>query len=88
MAWLGEELPEKEQAGRTPFSPRCVKDVVEERLFAQWRDLLTRLDLVPSLLTADRSYTWKGVIVHDEWIAPGRPRPALLGSHPQFTGLV
>src|SRR5271166_5433514 len=42
MAWLGEELPEKEQAGRTPFSPRCVKDVVEERLFAQRRDLLTR----------------------------------------------
>ena len=46
MAWLGEELPEKEQDGRTPFSPRCVKDVVEERLFAHRRDLLTRLDLV------------------------------------------
>src|SRR5262249_6296186 len=25
MAWLGEELPEKEQDGRTPFAPRCVK---------------------------------------------------------------
>ena len=46
MAWLGEELPEKEQGGRTPFAPRCVKDVVEERLFAHRRDLLTRLDLV------------------------------------------
>jgi hypothetical protein len=46
MAWLGEELPQKEQDGRTPFSPRCVKDVVEERLFAHRRDLLTRLDLV------------------------------------------
>lgn len=46
MAWLGEELPEKEQDGRTPFSPRCIKDVVEERLFAHRRDLLTRLDLV------------------------------------------
>ena len=46
MAWLGEELPEKEQDGRTPFSPRCLKDVVEERLFAHRRDLLTRLDLV------------------------------------------
>ena len=46
MAWLGEELPEKEQDGRTPFAPRCVKDVVEERLFAHRRDLLTRLDLV------------------------------------------
>ncbi len=46
MAWLGEPLPEKEQDGRTPFAPRCVKDVVEERLFAHRRDLLTRLDLV------------------------------------------
>ena len=46
MAWLGEELPEKEQDGRTPFSPRCLKDVVEERLFAHRRDLFTRLDLV------------------------------------------
>ena len=46
MAWLGEELPEKEQDGRTPFSPRCLKDVVEEQLFARRRDLLTRLDLV------------------------------------------
>ena len=46
MAWLGEELSEKEQDGRTPFSPRCLKDVVEERLFAHRRDLFTRLDLV------------------------------------------
>jgi hypothetical protein len=46
MAWLGEELPEREQDGRTPFAPRCVKDAVEERLFAHRRDLLTRLDLV------------------------------------------
>ena len=46
MAWLGEELPEQEQDGRTPFAPRCLKDLVEERLFAHRRDLLTRLDLV------------------------------------------
>jgi len=46
MAWLGEELPAAEQDGRTPFAPRCLKDVIEERLFAQRRDLLTRLDLV------------------------------------------
>jgi Transposase DDE domain len=46
MAWLGEELSEKEQDGRTPFSPRCLKDVVEERLFAHRRDLFARLDLV------------------------------------------
>ena len=27
MAWLGEELPEEEQAGATPFAPRCVKPI-------------------------------------------------------------
>jgi hypothetical protein len=46
MAWLGEELPAKDQDGRTPFAPRCLKDMVEERLFALRRDLFTRLDLV------------------------------------------
>jgi len=46
MAWLGEELAEPEQAGRTPFSPRCVKDEVEERLFARRRDLFSNLELV------------------------------------------
>lgn len=44
MAWLGEELPE--QVDRTPFAPRCVKDEVEERLFARRRDLFSDLDLV------------------------------------------
>jgi hypothetical protein len=46
MAWLGEELSAKDQDGRTLFAPRCTKDLVEERLFAHRRDLLTRLDLV------------------------------------------
>jgi transposase len=46
MAWLGEALPETEQNGRTPFAPRCTKDLVEERLFAHRRDLFSRLDLV------------------------------------------
>ena len=46
MAWLGEELPAKEQDRRTPFAPRCLKDVMEERLFAHRRNLFTRLDLV------------------------------------------
>ena len=46
MAWLGEELPEEEQDARTPFAPRCTKDLVEERLFAHRRDLFSRLDLV------------------------------------------
>ena len=46
MAWLGEELPEPEQDARTPFAPRCTKDLVEEQLFARRRDLFSRLDLV------------------------------------------
>ena len=46
MAWLGEELPKDQQDGATPFAPRCVKDVLEEDLFAARRDLLTTLDVV------------------------------------------
>jgi hypothetical protein len=46
MAWLGEELPASEQDGRTPFAPRCLKDVIEERLFEHRRDLFRQLDLV------------------------------------------
>jgi hypothetical protein len=46
MAWLGEELPEDQQAGRTPFAPRCVKDRIEEGLFAHRRDLFSGLQLV------------------------------------------
>ncbi|MDP7292513.1 MAG: IS1634 family transposase [Verrucomicrobiota bacterium] len=46
MAWLGQELPEQEQAGATPFSPRCVKDKIEEALFARNMDLFTTLDMV------------------------------------------
>jgi len=45
MAWLGEELPEEQQAGRT-LSPRCVKDLIEEELFFRSRDLFSSLDLV------------------------------------------
>jgi transposase len=46
MAWLGTPLPEAQQDGATPFSPRCVKDVLEEELFSRRRRLFTRLDLV------------------------------------------
>jgi hypothetical protein len=46
MAWLGEELPEDQQRGRTPFTPRCTKDLIEEDLFAHRRDLFTSLDVV------------------------------------------
>ncbi len=46
LAWLGEALPEPEQGARTPFAPRCTKELVEERLFSHRRDLFSRLDLV------------------------------------------
>lgn len=46
MAWLGEELPEREQEVRTAFAPRCVKDLVEEELFGYRRHLFSSLDLV------------------------------------------
>jgi len=45
MAWLGEELDCSEQAGATPFSPRCTKDLIEESLFARHRHLFTGLSL-------------------------------------------
>jgi hypothetical protein len=45
MAWLGEELPAAEQADRTLVA-RCVKDLVEERLFARRRSLFTDLSVV------------------------------------------
>src|SRR5512135_3734417 len=46
MAWLGEELPQDQQAGKTPFAPRCTKDRIEEGLFDHRRDLFTDLQLV------------------------------------------
>ena len=46
MAWLGEEQGEDQQDGASPFAPRCLKDVVEEELFARRRDLFSKLDLV------------------------------------------
>jgi len=44
MAFLGEEIPD--QKDRTPFSPRCTKDIIEEDLFLERRDLFTGLDIV------------------------------------------
>jgi transposase len=46
MAWLGEPLPLPEQRPLRRIMPRCVKDRVEEELFARRRDLLTTLDMV------------------------------------------
>ena len=46
MAWLGESLPQDQQEGATPFSPRCTKDAFEEALFNRRRDLFGELELV------------------------------------------
>jgi Transposase DDE domain len=46
MAWLGEELPPDQQAGKTPFAPRCTKDRIEEGIFDLRRDLFTDLQPV------------------------------------------
>src|ERR1022692_1449568 len=46
MAWLGEDLPKDQQNGATPFAPRTNKDIIEEELFAQRRDLFSSLDMV------------------------------------------
>lgn len=44
MAFLGEILPD--QAGATPFAPRCTKDLVEEAMFRRHRNLFSGLELV------------------------------------------
>lgn len=43
MAFLGENVPDQNDAA---FSPRCTKDIVEERLFHRRRDLFSGLDVV------------------------------------------
>lgn len=44
MGFLGEELLEQRDA--MPFSPRCIKDLVEEEIFFDQRNLFSGLDLV------------------------------------------
>jgi hypothetical protein len=46
MAWLGEELSETRQGEATRFSPRTVKDEIEEALFERRKDLFTDLSVV------------------------------------------
>jgi transposase len=43
MAFLGEET--EDQQDRTPFTPRCMKDIIEEDLFHANSDLFTGVDL-------------------------------------------
>ena len=44
MGFLGTEVADQRDA--TPFSPRCNKDRIEERLFERRRNLFSGLDLV------------------------------------------
>ena len=44
MAFIGE--PVEDQKDRTLFSPGCIKDLIEEGIFFENRDLFTGLDLV------------------------------------------
>jgi transposase len=44
MAYLGEEV--EDQKDKTPFAPRCTKDVIEEDLFHIRQDLFSGLDMV------------------------------------------
>ena len=44
MTFLGEQREDQRDA--TPFSPRCTKDLIEESIFLERRDLFTGLDLV------------------------------------------
>jgi transposase len=44
MAFLGEAL--RDQAGATPFASRCNKDLIEEMIFHEQRELLSELKLV------------------------------------------
>lgn len=46
MAWLGTPLSNAEQDISQGKSPRCLKDLLEERLFYKRRDLFTGVDLV------------------------------------------
>jgi hypothetical protein len=59
MAWLGEELPANQQSGATPFAPRTVKDLIEERLFERRRDLFSELSVV-FMDTTSLSFTGAG----------------------------
>ena len=46
MAWLGERLPDAREHDPFPHAPLCVKDVIEEGLFALHRDLFSEMSLV------------------------------------------
>jgi transposase len=56
MAWLGEEIEDKAEGA---LAPRCVKDMIEEKLFDRRRDLFTDISLV-FMDTTSLSFYGKG----------------------------
>jgi hypothetical protein len=46
MGWLGEALPQHRQQGSSKLVPRCTKDLVEEGIFENGRDLFSALEVV------------------------------------------
>jgi hypothetical protein len=74
MAWLGEELEDSAQAHRTQ-APRCVKDLIEEALFARRQDLFSDLavvflDTTTLCFTGAGGARWVWV-----WMPPASPAP-------------
>lgn len=58
MVWLGEELPDANQAPAAP-APRYVKDLIQEELFTRRRDLFADLSAV-FLDTTSLSFQGRG----------------------------
>src|SRR5215475_7739944 len=81
MAWLGEEVAEK---AADALAPRCVKDVIEERLFDQRRDLFTDLSAVFMDTTSLSFYGEGGETLGEHGYSKGLPpRPEANDSGPR-----
>ena len=70
-------IPDGQQKDKTPFAPRCVKDRIEEELFAHRRDLFTDLQLV-FFNTTSISFEGYGV----KWLNRRDLQPIQGGHHP------
>src|SRR5271166_1138865 len=77
MAWLGEELEEKPDGA---LAPRCVKDLIEEKLFDRRHDLFTDLSAVFMDATSLSFYGEGGETLGEHGVA--RSRPPAAGAHP------
>src|ERR1039457_7034006 len=87
MAWLGEEMEEKPEGA---LAPRCVKDVIEEKLFDRRRDLFTDLSAVFMDTTSLSFYGEGGETLGGAWLLEGlsaRPEADDSGSCRRWFGL-